>query len=381
MTVGSVRGERLAGALDATGPGTADHPSARPARRARLRRRRLLRRQPEDHHRLARSSSAPTTAGSTRPTVRSSATSPTPRTPGSRNDHPSDKATFTFRVTVPERHKVIANGDLVSTHTARRHSTYVWNETSPMATYLATVDIGKWIVPHRAHAARHPRAGRRRPRARRRGDARAGSSSVTGDDHRLLGARVRPVRLHLDRRDRRQRAGRRVLPRDPDPPALRVRARPGHDGARARAPVVRRQRLGAHLARHLAQRGLRHVRRALWAEHTGGDSTYTAFSCGVRRSRRRTRSGSSRSPTRSATRCSPRAVYDRGGMTLAALRHRIGDRRSSRCCRPGRSSTATATPPPRSSWPWPSRCRTEDLRAFFRIWLATQAKPASFDAG
>ncbi|HYJ67631.1 MAG TPA: hypothetical protein VEX15_08190 [Nocardioidaceae bacterium] len=39
------------------------------------------------------------------------------------NDHPSDKATWTFRVTVPEGLGVVANGRLVSQSTANGQST------------------------------------------------------------------------------------------------------------------------------------------------------------------------------------------------------------------------------------------------------------------
>ena len=62
------------------------------------------------------------------------------------DDHPSRKATFTFRVTVPADRSVVANGDLIGYRTSGDHATYVWNETSPMATYLATIDIGKWQI-------------------------------------------------------------------------------------------------------------------------------------------------------------------------------------------------------------------------------------------
>jgi aminopeptidase N len=60
------------------------------------------------------------------------------------NDHPSDKATYTFDITVPKGTSVIANGDWVSKKTIGDDTSFVWNETSPMATYLATIDIGKW---------------------------------------------------------------------------------------------------------------------------------------------------------------------------------------------------------------------------------------------
>jgi aminopeptidase N len=62
------------------------------------------------------------------------------------NDHPSDKATFTFRVTVPRDRRVVANGRLVSRSTHGKRATFVWAEDSPMATYLATVDSGRWRI-------------------------------------------------------------------------------------------------------------------------------------------------------------------------------------------------------------------------------------------
>jgi aminopeptidase N len=60
------------------------------------------------------------------------------------NDHPSDKASYTFRVTVPKDRSVIANGRLVSQRTKGDKATFVWDEKLPMASYLATADIGQW---------------------------------------------------------------------------------------------------------------------------------------------------------------------------------------------------------------------------------------------
>jgi aminopeptidase N len=62
------------------------------------------------------------------------------------NDHPSDKAAFTFKVTVPEGLSVMSNGRLLSQRTRHGKSTFVWDERTPISTYLATADIGKWIM-------------------------------------------------------------------------------------------------------------------------------------------------------------------------------------------------------------------------------------------
>jgi aminopeptidase N len=62
------------------------------------------------------------------------------------NDHPSDKATYVWRITVPEGVAAVANGRLVWSRTRHGKSTFVWYEDSPMATYLTTIDTGQWEV-------------------------------------------------------------------------------------------------------------------------------------------------------------------------------------------------------------------------------------------
>jgi aminopeptidase N len=59
------------------------------------------------------------------------------------NDHPSDKATYTFSVTVPEPLIAAANGILVERITDLGWSTWIWESAHPMASYLATVVIGE----------------------------------------------------------------------------------------------------------------------------------------------------------------------------------------------------------------------------------------------
>lgn len=59
------------------------------------------------------------------------------------NDHPSDKATYTFLITVPEPLVAAANGTLTEKITDLGWSTWVWESTDPMASYLATVVIGE----------------------------------------------------------------------------------------------------------------------------------------------------------------------------------------------------------------------------------------------
>jgi aminopeptidase N len=62
------------------------------------------------------------------------------------NDHPSDKATYTFMITVPDPLIAAANGDLVEQITDLGWSTWVWESPDPMASYLATVVIGDLMI-------------------------------------------------------------------------------------------------------------------------------------------------------------------------------------------------------------------------------------------
>jgi len=58
------------------------------------------------------------------------------------NDNPRDKATFDFEITVPEGITAIANGVLLSKRTRGGKTTWRWLEDSPMAPYLATATNG-----------------------------------------------------------------------------------------------------------------------------------------------------------------------------------------------------------------------------------------------
>lgn len=62
------------------------------------------------------------------------------------NDVPWDKATYTFRLTVPDTLTAAANGVLKDQVAAGGRKTWVWRMDQPMATYLATVVIGDFKI-------------------------------------------------------------------------------------------------------------------------------------------------------------------------------------------------------------------------------------------
>ena len=60
------------------------------------------------------------------------------------NDHPTDKATYRFRITVPAGSTAVANGELLKQIPADGWTTFVWRATDPMASYLSTASIGDY---------------------------------------------------------------------------------------------------------------------------------------------------------------------------------------------------------------------------------------------
>jgi aminopeptidase N len=60
------------------------------------------------------------------------------------NDHPIDKASYTFVVTAPADLEVVANGRLLARERHGGKRTWLWNAPEPMASYLATVNFGQF---------------------------------------------------------------------------------------------------------------------------------------------------------------------------------------------------------------------------------------------
>jgi aminopeptidase N len=87
------------------------------------------------------------------------------------NDHPTDKAGFDFRITVPRGTEAVANGALLGRERRGRRVTWSYAAEQPMATYLATATVGQFrltrtrydgieslvaVDPHEAKASRAP---------------------------------------------------------------------------------------------------------------------------------------------------------------------------------------------------------------------------------
>ena len=62
------------------------------------------------------------------------------------NDHPSDKATFSFRLDVPAGETAVANGVLTGRQTRADRTIWTYEERQPMATELTQLVVGKYSV-------------------------------------------------------------------------------------------------------------------------------------------------------------------------------------------------------------------------------------------
>jgi aminopeptidase N len=62
------------------------------------------------------------------------------------SDHPTDKAAWTFEVTVPDGLTAVANGAFLGSVPAGGGTTWTWGQSEPMASYLVTMLIGPYEI-------------------------------------------------------------------------------------------------------------------------------------------------------------------------------------------------------------------------------------------
>jgi aminopeptidase N len=295
------------------------------------------------------------------------------------NDHPSDKATYTFRVTVPRGLRTVANGRLVSRSTRGGRTTFVWSEDSPMASYLATIDTGRWRirtgrtpggVPQTVAVDR--RLARKRRNAVRnvfRTTARAtdfeaetfgpypfGSTGAIVDDARFRGATLGF--------------------------SLETQTRPVYSDVRDKSTIaheIAHQWFGNSVSlRSWADiwlnEGFASFAEYLWIDHTSSATAHDVFAAQYRiPANDRFWKVVIGNPGR--VRMFDIAVYYRGAMTLQALREKIGDGPFFTLLRTWAATYRHSNATTAQFIAMAEQVSGQQLDAFFRTWLYTPRKP------
>jgi aminopeptidase N len=296
------------------------------------------------------------------------------------NDHPSDKATFTFRVTVPKGRRVVANGTLRSRSTRHGRSTFVWEEDSPMATYLATVDSGRWTIKRGRTAAGIPELVALDPALQGRRALRH-YFKVTGRivDYEATVFGPYPFSstgaIFDDARFRGDRLGF----------SLETQTRPIYSGPiddLTIAHELAHQWFGDSVSVAAwndiwLNEGFASFAEYLWLDHTGVQTAHRSF--------RLDYSVPAKSSFWKLAIADPKrrtmfdgAVYRRGAMTLQALREKIGDATFFGLLKAWTATYRHGTASTPQFIALAEQMSGQDLGAFFTAWLSAPAKPTSW---
>jgi aminopeptidase N len=287
------------------------------------------------------------------------------------DDHPSQKATFSYRITVPSDRAVVANGELLGHWTSGKNVTYLWNETAPMATYLATIDIGKWQF----------RSGRTPGGIRETVAVDPAIAKDAADTFALTG-QITDYWVKLFGPYPFTSTG-AIVDNLPDISfSLETQTRPLYGFApdsTLAAHELAHQWFGdsvsvADWSQIWLNEGFATFAENLWYEHTGGDSTLKAAKGWYDTYKDDPTFWTVPIGNPSADAMFDQAVYYRGFMTLALLRHKLGDSTFFGVLRSWTKAHRHGTGTTTQFVALASRLSGQSLDSFFRTWLfATKA--------
>ncbi|MFB9313820.1 M1 family metallopeptidase [Nocardioides plantarum] len=291
------------------------------------------------------------------------------------NDHPRDKATFDITVTGPASYQAVSNGLPVQRTLTGAEATTHWRSAHPMTTYSAFFALGRYDVEQtsRAGLASYTAVSRSLPSSER---SRAATSlRRTGAITAWLETRLGPYPFEsTGGLVTSQRVGY----------ALENQTRPVYPGPPARGLLVHElahQWFGDSVSLQRwrdiwLNEGFATFMEVAYAERHGGPSAQQWL-----RGARDDQVGSRwfwrvdlTDP--GAGRIFDPAVYQRGAMTLQALRHRIGERRFWRLLRTWTHDRRHGTG---STWAFRTlaeRISGQQLDDFFSTWLREPRPPA-----
>jgi aminopeptidase N len=295
------------------------------------------------------------------------------------NDHPRDKAAYEFAITVPDGLMAIANGVPGGSELKQGWRTWQWREDAPMATYLATMAVGRFRTFESRYEGRpvFSAVGAEVPAFVDPAIAR--TPEVVG----FLATQFGPYPFD---------ALGAIVPADPDLSfALEAQTRPVYaqkffaagpvdDNTVVLAHELTHQWFGDSVSLHdwrdiWLNEGFATYAQWLWEEHLGRDTAQQTFD--------RTYA----SPPNAAVWTPPpgdpgagrlfaRSVYVRGAMTVHALRMTVGDEAFHRILTQWTASRAGSTGTTAQFIALAEAVSGQRLDALFYAWLNTVGKPA-----
>ena len=298
------------------------------------------------------------------------------------SDHPADKATYTFRVSVPAGKGVVANGRLISQETRGGTSTFTWDMAQPMASYLATVDTGDWEI--------------------RSGFTPGGIPNYVAVDPAIIAANPTAVDYYFDTSAEATDLWNETFgpyPFDvtgaivddarfngrPLGFSLETQTKPVYSGFRSTTTIAHElahQWFGDSVSPRTwpniwLNEGFATFAEYLWLAHRGTRSAHDSFLQDYSRS-----ATSSfwrvvvADPQRDTMFAS--AVYRRGGMTLQALREKIGDEAFFRILRTWTAEHRYGDATTEEFMALSEEISGQDLDHFFQVWLYEPVKPTTW---
>ncbi|MDX3308831.1 M1 family metallopeptidase [Streptomyces sp. NPDC054884] len=290
------------------------------------------------------------------------------------NNHPLDKSSYDFTITVPAGRAAVANGVLVGQRTAHGTTTYRWRQQEPMAAYLATATVGKFQVEQyttrdglRVYNAVDPRE------AEAAAPVLKKLPSVLEWESRLFGPY--PFRAAGSIVDHAPNVGY----------ALETQTRPVYDRAPSLSTLVHEsahQWFGDSVSLTSwkdiwLNEGFATYAEWLYAEQHGGDSAQKTFDALYARPATDGLWAFPPGDPGSGANIFGTPVYARGAMTLHVLRTTVGDRAFFRVLRAWAAAHRDGNGTTAQFERLAERVSGKDLGDLFQTWLYGRGKPAT----
>ena len=290
------------------------------------------------------------------------------------NDNPRDKATFDFSVIVPQGLTVLANGVLVSHATSVGKTTWVWQEDDPMAPYLATATLGRFDLTESklangipSYVAVDPRLAKGHVLSKLPAIVDFYSSIYGPYPFTAVGAIVDSAKVVGYSLETQTKP---VFPYVPNEATLAHEL--SHQWYGDSVTLTRWPDIWLH-------EGFATWSEWIWSEHEGKKSAHQWFKQLYNR------------PAQDSAFWNPppadpgapvflfdRTIYYRGGMTLQALREKVGDLAFFRIMRDWATQNRFGNVTTSQFIQLAERDSGLDLQRFFTTWLYTEGKPTSW---